>query len=183
MKVFTLGTANRQHFDFTKILNKYGIQVVMDIRRSPASPQSPQFSRDSLQLLCASQKSDYIYLGNDLGRSLSAELRPSEPTDRFVLKEWQTSAEFQQVLRIVSAKAEKRVVCILCSERLPDDCQRFFLAQELVKLRFEVAHILDETRLWTPPPPGPRRPDSRPKTWNRRPREHRPGPGRTQGPR
>jgi uncharacterized protein (DUF488 family) len=183
MKVFTLGTANRQHFDFTKILNKYGIQVVIDIRRNPTMPQSPQFSRDSLQMLCASQKADYVYLGNDLGRNLPAELRPSEPTDRFVLKEWQTSSEFQQVVRIVAAKAEKRVTCILCSERLPDDCQRFFLTQELARLGFEVAHILDETRIWSPTPARPARQGFRPRVWNRRPREGRSGSGRPPAPR
>jgi uncharacterized protein (DUF488 family) len=151
MRIFTLGTAGRQHFDFTKILNKYGIQIVMDIRRSPASPQSPQFNRDSLQMLCASQRADYLFLGNDLGRSLSVELRPSALPDRFALRDWLASAEFQQTLKIIAGKAERRATCILCAERLPDDCQRFYLAQELAKLGFGVSHIIDETRIWSPP--------------------------------
>jgi len=173
MKVFTLGTASRQHYDFTKILNKYGIQVVMDVRRSPASPQSPQFNRDSLQMLCASQRADYVFLGNDLGRNLNAELRPSSQPDRFALRDWLASTEFQQTLKIIAAKAERRVTCILCSERLPDDCQRFYVALDLVRLGFETAHIIDETRIWSPPtdrqparfrPPLPkRRPQSRPR--------------------
>jgi uncharacterized protein (DUF488 family) len=160
MKVFTLGTAGRQHYDFTKVLNKYGVQVVMDIRRSPASPQSPQFNRDSLQMLCASQRADYVFLGNDLGRSLSAELRPSDPPDRYPLRDWLASDGFQQALRIIAAKAERRATCILCSERLPDDCQRSYVAQELARLGFEIVHIVDETRVWSPPsatrPPAPR---------------------------
>ena len=98
MKVFTLGTAGRQHYDFTKILNKYGIQVVIDIRRNPTMPQSPQFSRDSLQMLCASQRADYVFLGNDLSRNLTAELRPSAPPDRFALRDWLASAEFRDRL-------------------------------------------------------------------------------------
>jgi len=183
MKVFTLGTANRQHYDFTKILGKYGIQVIMDIRRSPASPQSPQFSRDSLQMLCASQKADYVFLGNDLGRNLPTELRPSDHPERFVLRDWQTSDEFQQTLKIIAGKAGKRVTCILCSERLPDDCQRLYLAEELSRLGFEVAHILDESRLWSPPPVDQRAGQFRPRGSVRRPRRRFSGPQRAHGPR
>lgn len=177
MRVFTLGTASRQHFDFTKILNKYGIQVIMDIRRSPASPQSPQFNRDSLQMLCASQRADYIFLGNDLGRNLSAELRPSGSPDRFALRDWLASPEFQQTLKIIAGKAERRVTCILCSERLPDDCQRFYLARELAKLGFETAHVIDETRIWSPP--SPERPATR---FTARPQDRR-SQGRSHDPR
>ncbi|MEO0107978.1 MAG: DUF488 family protein, partial [candidate division WOR-3 bacterium] len=77
MIIFTLGTADRPHFEFTKILSKYRIQVLLDIRPSPASPQAPQFNRDSLQLLCASQGADYVYLGNDFAGQLKTELRPA----------------------------------------------------------------------------------------------------------
>jgi len=189
MKIFTLGTANRQHFEFTKTLNKYGIQVVLDIRRSPASPQAPQFNRDSLQMLCVSQKADYIYLGNELNRGLASEgchdtLRPSGLNDRqgmarIPLKDWLASEEVQRTIKIIAAKAEKRVTCVLCSERLPSDCQRMFLAEEMSKLGFEIVHILDESQLWTPPAQGVMTPPARP--WQFRPR--RPSDRRTPHPR
>jgi len=163
MKVYTLGTAQRQHFEFTKLLNKYGVQVVLDIRRSPASPGAPQFSRDGLQLLCSSQRAEYIYLGNDFAGGLDQELRPAQldPNDaraRTTLREWQASDGFQRTLKIVTAKATTRVTCVLCSERTPEDCYRLFLAAELARAGFEVVHILDETRLWTAPLTQRRRP-------------------------
>jgi uncharacterized protein (DUF488 family) len=155
MKVFTLGTAGRQHYDFTKILNKYGIQVVIDVRRSPASPQHPQFNRDSLQMLCASQGADYIFLGADLGANLDHEVKPGRtdyrgPPDP-ALRDWLASDEYRRCVSIIATKAEKRATCVLCSELLPGECQRQYLARSLAEKGFEISHIVDETRLWTPP--------------------------------
>jgi uncharacterized protein (DUF488 family) len=184
MKVFTLGTAGRQHFEFTKLLNKYGIQVVLDIRRSPASPQAPQFNRDSLQMLCASQRAEYIYLGNDFAGGQEAELRPNQldpddGRDRMTVKDWQASDGFQRVLKIVAAKAATRVTCILCTERNPDDCHRLFLANELARSGLETVHVLAESVLWTPGPARrrparPRRPEREPGHGLRGPRRPRP---------
>jgi len=173
MKVFTLGTADRQHYEFTKILNKHGIQVIFDVRRSPASPQSPQFSRDSLQRLCASQNTDYIYLGNDLGGPPGVELRPHEERRRekgerrnssfvlyplsFILSSWLASNEFKRCLGIIAGKAERRVTCVLCTERLPSNCHRMFFSDALSARGFEIVHILDEAGLWVPPQSRPRR--------------------------
>lgn len=183
MKVFTLGTAGRQHFDFTKILSKYGIQVVFDLRRSPASPQMPQFNRDSLRMLCASQNADYIFLGHDLGGPRDKELKP--PSGDFrrgpepEVRDWLATDEFKRCVAMIADKAGKRATCILCTERLPVDCQRWFLAQALLERKIEVVHILDEAHLWTPPPPSARPPTPNP---NRPGREHRPpqrGPRRS----
>jgi uncharacterized protein (DUF488 family) len=176
LKIFTLGTADRQHFQFTKILNKCGVQVVFDVRRSPSSPQSPQFNRDSLRLLCASQNADYIYLGPELGAGDGFEPRPhgdgTRPPADPLVRDWLASPEFQRCVGIIAGKADKRVTCILCSERLPGDCQRIFLSQALARKGFEIAHILDETTLWTPPaaPAGRRsRPAHRSRRHNHRP--------------
>jgi uncharacterized protein (DUF488 family) len=179
VKLFTLGTADRHHFDFTKILNKYRLQVILDIRHSPTSPRAPQFNRDSLQMLCASQGADYVYLGNDFVGQLDTELRPAarshpDPAVRTRLREWLAGPEFRRILEIAARKAQTRVTCLLCRERNPDDCHRMFLAEELVTRGYAVEHILDETRLWVPPPARQtRRPDRPPD--RRRPgaRSHR----------
>jgi uncharacterized protein (DUF488 family) len=169
MRIYTLGTADRQHYEFTKVLNKYGIQVVFDIRRSPTSPQAPQFNRDSLLRLCASQNADYVYLGNSLGGPASGELRPHDSDYRghsdAATRDWLASDEFKRCVAIIAGKADKRVTCVLCTERLPDCCHRMFVAGALAGRGFEVAHILDETWLWTPPSPGSERPrHQRPRT-------------------
>ena len=138
MRVFTLGTGNRKSFDFTKILSKYGIEVIFDVRPFPSS-EFPQFNRDSLQTLCQSQGVEYIFLGNELGHYRQG-----------AYKEYVTSEEFKRGVAIIKSTARNRVSAILCSELLPDHCHRKLIADELAKQGVEITHIIDESRIWQP---------------------------------
>ena len=150
MKLFTVGTDHRKSYDFTRLLLKYGIEVIFDVRRTPEA-QEDYFRRDGLQALVAAQGLDYIYLGNELGAPHSMSTG-----------QWLASDEFRRGIDIIRTKAGKRVCCVLCSERLPEHCHRLTVANELSKSGIEVMHILDEASTWQPPPPNarPRRPDS-----------------------
>lgn len=138
MRIYTLGTSNRKDYEFSKLLNKYNIQVIFDVRRFPVS-QFPQFSRDNLQRLCTSQKTEYIYLGNELGGYRTGGYQ-----------NYIESAEFKRGVEIIRNKAEKRVACILCAERFPMYCHRRFISDALAKAGFEVIHIIDENTIQRP---------------------------------
>jgi uncharacterized protein (DUF488 family) len=142
MKVFTIGTDHRTHFDFTRVLLKYGVQVVFDIRRVPESRED-YFRRDGLQALTATQGIDYVYLGNELGGPRDGDYR-----------QWVEGDEYKRGLDILIRKAPKRVCCLLCAERTPENCHRLAIARELARQGIEIVHILDETSVWTPPPPS-----------------------------
>lgn len=144
MRVFTIGTDHRKQFDFTRILWKFGIQVVFDVRRMPEA-QEEHFRRDGLQSTCAAQGMDYIYLGNELGGPIREDLRS-----------WISGDEFKRGLSIIRNKAAKRVCCILCAERLPEHCHRRHIAELLTKDGIEVVHILDENEVLNPRPAAPR---------------------------
>jgi len=155
MRVFTIGTDHRKPYDFTRILLKYGVEVVFDVRRMPES-QEDYFRRDGLQALTSAQGIDYVYLGNELGA----------PRDMSNSK-WTSSDEFRRGIDIIRNKAGKRACCILCAERFPEHCHRLIITDELRKSGIEAVHILDETTTWQPPPalargprsgPPPRRP-------------------------
>ncbi|MBN2538343.1 DUF488 domain-containing protein [candidate division WOR-3 bacterium] len=160
MKVFSLGTAGRASFDFTRLLAKYGIEVIFDLRRVPES-RLEHFNRDRLAELCSAQDVSYIYIGNELGAPVGNDLRA-----------WRESDGFTRWLGIIRSKVEKRVCCLLCAEHSPENCRRRVLAAELGRGGIEVVHLLDEGVFWTPPPPRPapsRRPAQRPGSRPRRP--------------
>ncbi len=144
MKVFTIGTDHRTHYDFARLLLKYGIEVLFDVRRTPESREE-HFRRDGLQALAAGQGIDYIYMGNELGG----------PRDEGCGR-WMESEEFRRGIDIIRSKAAKRACCILCAERTPENCHRRAIGGYLVKEGIEVIHIIDETSVWTPPPERPR---------------------------
>ena len=146
MKVFTIGTDHRTHFDFARLLLKYGIEVLFDVRRTPESREE-YFRRDGLQSLAAGQGIDYIFLGNELGGPRADGSGP-----------WTASDEFRRGIDIIRSKAARRACCVLCAERTPEDCHRRVIAEHLVRQGIDVVHIIDETSIWTPPPERPRRP-------------------------
>jgi uncharacterized protein (DUF488 family) len=146
MKVFTIGTDHRTHYDFARLLLKYGVEVLFDVRRTPESRED-YFRRDGLQALAAGQGIDYIFMGNELGG----------PRDESVAQ-WTAGDEFRRGIDILRSKAARRVCCVLCAERTPEDCHRRIIGEYLVKQGIEVVHILDETTVWTPPPERPRPP-------------------------
>jgi len=145
MRVYTLGTDHRPEHEFSRILGKYGIETVFDVRRTPESREE-HFKRSGLETLCSGQGASYVFLGNELGG----------PRDRDFAG-WAKTEEFRRGFGIIRQKIERRVCCVLCAERSPEDCHRLFIGSELARQGIEVVHLLDETTVWTP------RPASRPR--------------------
>lgn len=156
MRVYTIGTDHRKPYDFTRLLAKFGIQIIFDVRRTPES-QEDHFRRDGLQLLCAGQHVDYIYLGNELGGPVRGDMR-----------EWIESDEFRRGVAIIARKAPTRVCCVLCAERSPEFCHRRTIGEHLARTDIEVVHVLDENGVWRPQATAPRPTETR-----RPPRHHR----------
>ncbi len=136
MKIYTLGTAGREPYEFTKILNKYRIDVVVDVRRYPHS-KFPHFNRENIEKLCRENKIEYLYLGNELGGMRK------ESYDEFM-----ETAEFKRGLDIVKKLSRSKVVCLLCTEKYPGRCHRFRITQKLKKDGFDVVHIIDIDKVW-----------------------------------
>ena len=167
MKVFTIGTDHRTHFDFARLLMKYGVEVIFDVRRNPESREE-HFRRDGLQALAAGQGIDYVFMGNELGGPREGDYQ-----------HWTSADDFKRGIDIIRNKASKRACCVLCAERTPENCHRRTIGEHLSKLGIEVIHILDETSVWTAPPPRPAPPAPRPSLRAPRPgrdRGRRPGP-------
>jgi len=162
MRIYTLGTGHRLKLDFIRILVKYGIQVVLDVRRNPEAKED-HFRRDGLQGLCSSQGIDYTYIGNELGGPRDGNLAA-----------WAKTDEFKRWVDIIRKRLERRVYCVLCTEYSPETCHRRTITDELARQGVEVVHLLDETTFWHPTP-STRRP-ARPY------RHHRGAPGRRNRP-
>lgn len=146
MRIYTLGTADRSEAEIAKILSKYQVQVLADIRRSTASPLK-HLIRENIQKLCNYNRVEYIYLGNELGSE--RETRKPNELD---------PALYQRVLSILKGVARTRGLLILCHEKDPSNCNRRFIAEELAKEGAEVYHLLELEELWSP---SRRKPKSR----------------------
>lgn len=149
MRIFTLGTDHRPHYEFTRLLFKYGIQVVFDVRRTPESHEE-HFCRGALELLLSANRINYLFLGNELGGPRDGNL-----------KAWQKSDEFLHGVGLIARKVPLRVCCILCAERSPEHCHRLAIAESLARQGIEVVHLLAENEFWQPAARPPRPHDRR----------------------
>ncbi len=155
MRLYTLGTGHRPDYDFTRLLYKFGIQVLFDIRANTTGRELPHLSRAGMEKLCSENRVSYVYLGNELGGGCRALFTTS---DRNLVREWLKSEPVQRGLKIIAGKVPTRVSGILCSCYIPEFCRRLLLARELLTIKpgIEIVHILEENRLWQPPENKPR---------------------------
>jgi uncharacterized protein (DUF488 family) len=138
VRIYTLGTENRSEPEIVKILSKYQIQVLADIRHSTASPLK-HLRRENIQNICKNSKVEYIYLGNELGSEReTGRLDNLDP------------ALYERGTALLKSLARTRGLLILCSERTPEKCNRRGIAAELAKDDVEVFHLLELERFWTP---------------------------------
>lgn len=134
MRVYTIGTSNRNFEEFTSLLKQYEIKALIDVRRFPTS-KFEHFKKENLKQNIERAGIEYIHI-KELGGYRSGGY----------LKYMQTM-EFKKGLHALLEIASRKQTAIMCSQLLFFRCHRRFISSELVKLGFEVIHILDRKRL------------------------------------
>ena len=136
--IYTLGTSDRSPEQFLGLLEAFAIKVVIDVRRFPTS-RFEHFKQENLAALLGEKGIDYLYLGTELGGYRKGGY-----------ESFMASEQFRHGLERLeeAAKAERAV--ILCAERLPWRCHRRFISGRLLQRGWQVSHIIDEKRSWSP---------------------------------
>jgi uncharacterized protein (DUF488 family) len=111
------------------LLTEHGVQVLVDVRRFPASRRHPQFSHEP-----------------DLGGRRAA--RPGSQHTAWRVEAFRgyadhmESPEFAAALERLMRRAAAAPTAILCAEAVPWRCHRRLISDALVARGFEVVHIL-----------------------------------------
>jgi uncharacterized protein (DUF488 family) len=136
--VYTVGTSTRSLDEFVALLRRYGVEVMIDVRRFPSS-RFPHFRREELAGSLPQQGIDYYHLGEKLGGYRKGGYEAFSAT-----------GEFKQGLMELTEIAGQRITAIICAERLPWRCHRRLIGAELSRQGWQVIHIIDEKRNWSP---------------------------------
>ncbi|HID63001.1 MAG TPA: DUF488 domain-containing protein, partial [Anaerolineae bacterium] len=67
MEIYTIGHSNHTVGDFTALLRKHAIEVVVDVRSQPYSRYVPHFNRETLARVLREQGFTYEHKGDRLG--------------------------------------------------------------------------------------------------------------------
>jgi len=138
--LYTIGHSNRKIDMFLKLLNKYDIKIVIDVRRFPKSRKYPWFNKDELRNILSSNNIKYIWLGEYLGGYRKEGYVNYMNTDEYY-------RGIKMVTKIISSSND--YITLLCSEKLWFKCHRRFISDTLTKMGYKVIHIIDEDKTYT----------------------------------
>ena len=149
--IYTVGHSNRPMEEFLAILKKFGVEVLVDVRRSPSSKKNPHFNRENLEKTLPKHGIAYLWLGESLGgwRRYKGKIPPNallkSPSFR-AYTEHMKNPEFTRDAGKILKLAERKTVALMCAEKLPWRCHRYFLSDWLLVHGAKVVHIIDENR-------------------------------------
>lgn len=135
--VYTIGHSNRELSILVRILSKYGIRVLIDVRRFPTSRKYPWFNRENLEKSLGIVGIKYIWLGDSLGGYRKGGYNEYMKTEEY-------SSGIKELIDISSSK----ISVIMCSEKLWFRCHRRLISNTLVEKGLEVIHIIDEDKTY-----------------------------------
>jgi len=137
-KIYTLGTDLRSLEDFIEIINSHGIEAVIDVRSFPRSKLG-HFNRVNLEAFLKEEMFEYHYLGKELGGFRKGGY-----------EKYTRTKDFKTGIDILETIAVSKTSVIICAERFPWKCHRWFIARALQQRGWKVEHIIDKGKVWVP---------------------------------
>ncbi|MGC9319967.1 MAG: DUF488 family protein, partial [Armatimonadota bacterium] len=138
LTMWTIGHSNRDLAEFIEALLEASIEVLVDVRRRPAS-RFPHFNRDQLARALTERGIEYRWMGESLGGYRSGGYRRHMHSEEFA----EALAELQELGR-------RSRTAFMCAEKLPWRCHRRFIADALAERGWRVLHIIEPGRTWEP---------------------------------
>jgi uncharacterized protein (DUF488 family) len=145
--VHTIGHSTRTIERFLDLLRAHGIELLIDVRRWPASRRNPQFQRDALARVLEDHNIRYVWRG-DLG----GFRKPAPDSANTAWKvgafrayaDFMLTAEFARIVKDVEAQVSRLRAVVMCAEALPWQCHRQLLADAFFVRGWNVRHIMDD---------------------------------------
>lgn len=143
--VFTIGHSTRTIEEFIALLWEAGVNLLIDVRRFPASRRYPHFNRAELAaaLIAAGigYRHEEVLGGRRAPRRDSHNTAWRNPQFRGYA-DHMDSAEYRRAIDELLATAHDRVQAVMCAEAVPWRCHRNLLADALVARGVAVLHIV-----------------------------------------
>jgi uncharacterized protein (DUF488 family) len=143
-QLFTAGYEGFAQEDFLWKIKLHGVQVVVDVRQNPVS-RNRGFTQSRLRTFLEENGIEYVHI-QELGvpDRLRKELRAGKSL-RAYFHDYGIYLRTQaEAIEGLASLAGKKICCLLCLERKPEECHRSVLATVLTNHRadqLQVTHI------------------------------------------
>lgn len=149
-EIFTIGHASLSLSAFVDLLDRYGIALLIDIRRYPGSRYAPQFNPDALGKALEADGIRYQLLPELGGRRRALTDSPNiawrNPSFRGYA-DYMETAEFRDGLQRLMELSRDERVAIMCAEAVWWRCHRALVSDALLAQGRQVWHIMSDGTL------------------------------------
>jgi len=145
--IHSIGHSTRAIEAFLELLKAHSIQLLVDVRRWPASRRYPHFHREALSDSLRVAGVEYVWRG-DLGGFRKPS--PDSPNTAWrvgafrAYADFMLTAEFEKIITQMERVAREKRVALMCAEAVPWRCHRQLLADAFLVRSWSVRHILDD---------------------------------------
>lgn len=145
--IFTIGHSTHPIDEFIRILTRFEIEEVVDVRTIPKSRHNPQFNEDELrqQLLDHAIEYDRLAGLGGLRHTVKNSINTAWKNASFRgFADYMQTPEFTAALDELIDLAKEKRVAIMCAEAVPWRCHRSLIGDALLIRNIAVEDIFDE---------------------------------------
>ena len=151
LRIYTIGHSTRSMDGLLDLLEEFGVTLLVDVRRFPASRLLPHFNRQALSEALQRRGVDYLWIEALGGRrggggrdSPNAGLRSAGFR---AYADYMASDEFRAAVDELLSIAGQATAALMCAEALYWRCHRRLISDYLHAHGVEVCHILGVGKL------------------------------------
>jgi uncharacterized protein (DUF488 family) len=144
--IHTIGHSTRTIENFISLLKAHSVDLLIDVRRWPASRHCPQFNRQALAASLSSEAIQYLWRG-DLG-GFRKPVADSPNTGWRVATfrayaDFMLTPNFEEIMNEMETVATRSSIALMCAEAVPWRCHRQLLADAFTVRGWAVRHVMD----------------------------------------
>ncbi len=147
MTIYTIGHSTRTADEFVRILRKFAIELLADIRTVPRSRRNPQFEQVELRQTLLDSGIEYVHLPElgGLRRARKDSVNAGWENASFRgYADYMQTAEFERAIAELIAMAARKTAAIMCAEAVPWRCHRSLVGDALLVRGMAVEDIMNE---------------------------------------
>lgn len=148
LKLYTVGHSSQSLEEFLSLLQRHGINCIVDVRSVPASKFAPQFNEEHLKSFLKTHGIQHLPFGDEFGARRTDCINDDGQVDFEMAV---TTPLFQQgAERLMKGLEKGYCIALMCSEADPLECHRFSLVSRYFQNHgIGVFHILKDGNLAT----------------------------------
>lgn len=145
--IYTVGHSTHKAFYFLELLQKHGVDTVIDVRSIAASRFNPQFIKSRLSAYLGANGIRYFHLHEEFG-ARQKDLKLLDEIGRVDFEKMRATPAFRSGVKFLETETKNgHTLALMCAEADPLSCHRFSMISVALKNKFRVLHILKDNSL------------------------------------